>query len=485
MSSSGVTGAVGVDRNSLMLFRRTTKFTMRKVEDMATDTSPDQGKRLPWAGKQVRPEHIEDELTFLWHLAADNMRISQNMNVRTSVLNLVICALDIASAYQASALLRDLPNTHIARVTLVILDTGDSSPSEVTTWVTLRSFPVISDIMRHHFEQVTVLLSGAAIQSATTIIQPLLKPDLPIYLWWVNDLPSNTSIFQCLINISNRAIVDSSEFSLPEERIRTLSSLLQASPNCALSDLNWSRITPWRELVAQFFDVGEYRPYMVNIEKIEIEHAVPSSEHQSIENAFGTHTSSSEWGLPSAPTGGAWALRKCISEKDPSNPIRALLLAAWLKTRLGWHLSEENPQHYHESGAGRYFWHMTTRVPTSALVASLPAGNSLGEVGSETRGVIDIIIGPRVQAELPPGNICLIRLTSALDGKQAVFTIDRGDDDEHVITSVDVPDNPYLERVVNVAATHKETELLNDELEIMGHDHLYEQTLHEVSDLLA
>jgi glucose-6-phosphate dehydrogenase assembly protein OpcA len=422
---------------------------------MATDTSADQGKRLPWAGKQVRPEHIEDELTFLWHLAADNMRISQNMNVRTSVLNLVICALDIASAYKASALLRDLPNTHIARVTLVILDTDEKSPSEVTTWVTLRSFPIISDIMRHHFEQVTVLLSGAAIQSATTIIQPLLKPDLPIYLWWVNDLPSDTSIFQRLINVSNRAIVDSSEFSLPEERMHTLSSLLQASPKCALSDLNWSRITPWRELVAQFFDVSEYRPYMVNIEKIEIEHAVPSSKHQS------------------------------IAEKNSCNPIRALLLAAWLKTRLGWQLSEENPQHDHESGTGRYFWHMTTRVPTSALVESLPAGNSLGEVGSETRGVIDIMIGPRVQAELPPGNICLIRLTSALDGKQAVFTIDRGDDDEHVITSVDVPDNPYLERVVNVAATHKETELLNDELEIMGHDHLYEQTLHEVSDLLA
>jgi glucose-6-phosphate dehydrogenase assembly protein OpcA len=422
---------------------------------MATDTSPDQGKRLPWAGKQVRPEHIEDELTFLWHLAADNMRISQNMNVRTSVLNLVICALDIASAYQASALLRDLPNTHIARVTIVILDTGDSSPSQVTTWVTLRSFPIISDIMRHHFEQVTVLLSGAAIQSAPTIIQPLLKPDLPIYLWWVNDLPSNTSLFQRLIDISNRAIVDSSEFLLPEERIRMLSSLLQASSNCALRDLNWSRITPWRELVAQFFDVGEYRPYMVHIEKIEIEHAVPSSEHQASE------------------------------EKVSSNPIRAFLLAAWLKTRLGWQLSEENPQHDHESRAGRYFWHMTTRVPTSALVAALPAGNALGEVGSETRGEIDILIGPRVQAELPPGNICLIRLTSVFDGKQAVFTIDRGDDDEHVITSVDIPDNPYLERVVNVAATHKETELLNDELEIMGHDYLYEQTLHEVSDLLA
>src|SRR5262249_21145150 len=157
-------------------------------------------------------------------------------------------------------------------VVLAILDTRDNLPSGATTWVTLRSFPVISDIMRHHFEQVTVLLSGAATQSAPTIIQPLLKPDLPTYLWWVSDLPSTCEIFQRLITISNRVIVDSTTFSLPEERIRTLSSVLQASPNCALSDFNWSRIAPWRELVAQFFDVAEYRPYMVNIEKIEIEH---------------------------------------------------------------------------------------------------------------------------------------------------------------------------------------------------------------------
>ncbi len=424
---------------------------------MARDTSPDQGKRLPWAGKKVRPEHIEDELTFLWHLAADNMRISQNMNVRTSVLNLVICALDIASAYKTSVLLRDLSNTHIARVTLVILDTRSNLPAEVTTWVTLRSFPIISDIMRHHFEQVTVLLSGAATQSITNIIPPLLKPDLPIYLWWVSSLPGNNSIFHRLINISDRVIIDSSEFSSPEDDICALSSLLQTSPNCALSDLNWSRITPWRELVAQFFDVAEYRPYMVNIDKIEIEHAVAPSDGQQ----------SSE-------------------EKNSSpNPIRALLLAAWLKTRLGWQLSEDKIQNYHDARTGTYFWHMTKRVPTATLVGSLASGNSSGESGSEAKKGIDITIRPRVQAELHPGNICLIRLTTTLDGKQAVFTIDRGDDDEHVITSVEVPDNPLLQRVVNVAATHKETELLNDELEIMRHDQLYEETLHEVFGLLT
>ena len=452
MNSSGVMGVVGGVPNKFNVVSQNNAVQKEEGEQMAANTSPDQGKRLPWAGKLVRPEHIEDELTFLWHLAADNMRISQNMNVRTSVLNLVICALDIASAYKASALLRDLPNTHIARVTLVILDTRNKISSGATTWVTLRSFPIISDIMRHHFEQVTVLLSGAATQFAPTIIQPLLKPDLPVYLRWVSDLPSNSEIFQRLITISNRVIVDSSAFSLPEERIRTLSSLLQASPNCALSDFSWSRITPWRELVAQFCDVAEYRPYMVNIEKIEIEHAIPATEEKS-------------------PAG-----------QVSANPIPALLLAAWLKTRLGWQLSKGDLQRPPTSVVGTYCWHMTTRIPTCALVESLASGNSLGKAGNR---VIDIIIRPRMQAELHPGTICLIRLTSVLDGKQAIFTINRGDDDEHVITSVEVPNNPCPQRVVNIAATHKEVILLNDELEIMGHDHLYEQTLHEVFSLLG
>ena len=154
---------------------------------MAMDNSATPGIHLPWAGKKVNQAQVEGELSTLWHLASDNMRISQNMNVRTSVLNFVICAQDIESARKASAVLRDLSSTHIARVTLLILDTRSDAPSEVSTWITLRSFPIISDIMRHHFEQVTVSVSGAAIRYVDNIVQSTLKPDLPVYLWWLND----------------------------------------------------------------------------------------------------------------------------------------------------------------------------------------------------------------------------------------------------------------------------------------------------------
>ncbi len=89
---------------------------------MTNGTPGSPGIRLPWAGKPVRIDSLDEELAVLWKISADNMRSGQNTNVRMSVLNLVICAPDIESAKRASALLRELSNTHIARVSVLILD---------------------------------------------------------------------------------------------------------------------------------------------------------------------------------------------------------------------------------------------------------------------------------------------------------------------------------------------------------------------------
>jgi glucose-6-phosphate dehydrogenase assembly protein OpcA len=423
---------------------------------MATNKFAKPSNNLPWAGKTVHPDQVEQELMSLWHLAADNMRISQNMNVRTSVLNFVICALGTESARRASTLLRDLLSTHIARVTLVIFDTDPELPSEVRTWVTLRSFHIISDVMRHPFEQITVTLSGNAVHSAANIIQSLLKPDLPVYLWWVDDLPTDTSIFARLISSSNRVIIDSNDFTSPEERIQTLSEILQEAPDCALSDLNWGRISPWRELIAQFFDVADYRPYLVNVDFIEIEYAVLPQTGDT--NQTGTRT--------------------------PPNPIRALLLAAWLQTRLGWQQSEDDFADIHDTQTGTYSWHMTKRHASSAISRPLIASQT-GDLAMGTKGSIDITIRPRSQAELHPGNICLIRLTSETSDTPAIFTLDRSDDDDHVTTSVQIPGSNRPQSTVNIAATYRENIMLSDELEIIGRDHLYEQTLHGVFSLLT
>jgi len=421
---------------------------------MAMDNSANPELKLPWAGKKVRQEEVENELTSFWHRAADNMRISQNMNVRTSVLNFVICALDVESAYKASMLLRDLSSTLIARVTLIILDTRSNAPSDTTTWVTLRSFPIISDIMRHHFEQITVAISGTAVHYTANIVQGLLKPDLPVYLWWLNNPPEDESILQRLTQISSRVIVDSRDFSQPEEQIRTLSELLQESPDCALSDLNWEHITAWRELIAQFFDIADYRPYLLNADHIAIEYTVPPPPE-------GTQTIS--------------------VAHVAKNPIGALLVGAWLKTRLGWRLSDGGDQKYHDAESGGYTWQMHTRDITRLL--SQPLLLNVQETAAQ--GSIHISVQPKIQAESRPGTLCMIRITGEINGERATFIVKRSEDDSHVSTAVEIAGATRLQRTVNIAATYKESNLLHHELEIMGRDHLYEETLHEVFALLA
>ena len=420
---------------------------------MTNDTTHDPGIHLPWAGKTVRMEEIEVVLTSLWKMSADNLRVGANVSVRTSILNLVICTPDIETARRASRILRELSSTHLARVTILILDSKEHTPSAIKAWVTLRCFSMASDLMRHCFEQATLLASGTAVRSVANIIQPLLKPDLPIYLWWLGDPPERDDpTFKSLVDISSRMIVDSTSFFKPEKDIGTLSTLFQTAPECSLSDLNWGRITPWRQLIIQFFDVQEYRSYLAGVTSIEIEHSV-------------------------APL--AMQMRTELGDVSP-NPTRALLLAGWLKERLGLSLVADTENYYWDTDSGTYSWSMarsvnarTTRSLTSTRVKTTAAGN-----------IVSISIRPRVHAEMRPGSICLVRLISNRENKQATFTINLDDEMKLLMTSVDLSE-AASRRSVSLATVHNESQLLHDELEILGHDYLFEQTLMEVTEMLG
>ncbi|MDQ2716931.1 MAG: glucose-6-phosphate dehydrogenase assembly protein OpcA [Chloroflexota bacterium] len=401
---------------------------------MTEDTNKALGIRSPWAGKAVRLEQLDEEITFLWKISADNMRVSQNIGVRTSVLNLVVCVPTIQSAERASAVLRELASTQVARVIILIFDHTANTANPVSTWITLRSFPVISDITRHTFEQITVLLNNSASHYAANIIQPLLKPDLPIYLWWIGDPPVESTAFNRLATSSDRVIVDSATFLYPEQGICILTDLLRSSPHCALSDLNWGRLTPLRQLVAQFFDATEYRPYLDGIHSIEIEHTV----------AF--------LGTP------AYTAHGVIS----SEPMCALLLAGWLKERLGWKFAANTGLNQVDTTSGTYHWHM------------LCPDNQAAQID----------IRPQVEPHMPPGSIYLLRLTSRVNQEQAQFVIDRESGPDHAQTSVSLKEDTGPQRVVRLTDQHRESTLLHAELQITGHDYLFEETLQEMAALL-
>jgi len=255
--------------------------------------------------------------------------------------------------------------------------------------------------------------------------------------------------------MSTRVVVDSHTFFQAEEGIRLLSSYIQQEATSAISDLNWGRVTPWRELVAQFFDVAEYRPYLAGVHLIEIEHAI-------------------------TPEGGH--IRTEQGDVSP-DPIEALLLAGWLKTVLNWQLTNDLSNNLTDAATGTYRWHVARPTGILPLPASGSSSGSTGRLRTHEDGSISI--RPRTQSILRPGNICLVRLVSDIGHKRAIFSLNRGDDNELVFTSVELPEGTKSQRTVQIPTGTNPIELLHDELEIMGRDHLYEDTLHEVTRLLA
>jgi hypothetical protein len=404
---------------------------------MANDTAGNPVIHLPWAGKRVRIEEVDTALSMLWKMSVDNMRTGANLNVRTSVLNLVICAPDIESAQYASKLLRDLSSTHLARATIIILDQRANAPDTLDSWVTLRCFSMISDLMRHCFEQSTILASGRAVRALSSTLPGVLKAHLPVYLWWIGDTRGvDDRIFCDIAELCQRVIVDSGTFFQPELDIQSLASYCKNASNVALSDLNWGRLTPWQQLVAQFFDVPEYLPFLAGIERIEIEHAAaPLASTSSTGNG----------------------------EVSP-NPTSALLLAGWLKGRLNLALEAASELNMRDPATGTYQWQL-----------NLPSG--------EDPAVLQI--RPHIQADLRPGSIYLVRLTCNSENRRAIFTIKRDADTNYVLTSVESMQEARPIRTVNLPDRYNESELLGNELEIMKHDQFFEQALQELASLLG
>jgi glucose-6-phosphate dehydrogenase assembly protein OpcA len=101
-------------------------------------------------------------------------------------------------------------------------------------------------------EQVEITGSPESLADVVTVVRGLLVPDLPVILfcpsetlWW---LPQ----FGSLLPIAGKLIVDSCGMSEPTRVLPFLTGLPSGTKRKA--DLVWTRLTPWREAIAQIFD---------------------------------------------------------------------------------------------------------------------------------------------------------------------------------------------------------------------------------------
>jgi glucose-6-phosphate dehydrogenase assembly protein OpcA len=98
-------------------------------------------------------------------------------------------------------------------------------------------------------EAVVMRMQGRLALHAESVVMPLLAPDVPVVTWW-HGKPPDRIAYDPLGVVAERRVTDISQCSDPIAALRARADDFAPGD----TDLAWTRITPWRSLIAGAFD---------------------------------------------------------------------------------------------------------------------------------------------------------------------------------------------------------------------------------------
>ncbi|CAL2061700.1 MULTISPECIES: glucose-6-phosphate dehydrogenase assembly protein OpcA [Streptomyces] len=173
------------------------------------------------------------------------------------VLTLVIVT-DEENAYDALKAANDASREHPSR-TLVVIKRISRTPRDRTSSRLDAEVRVGAEAGTG--ETVILRLYGEVSQHADSVVLPLLLPDAPVVVWWPVNAPLDPAK-DPLGALAQRRVTDT---YAAEEPVRELTARADAyTPGD--TDLSWTRITPWRSMLAAALDQVDCRVQAVEVE---------------------------------------------------------------------------------------------------------------------------------------------------------------------------------------------------------------------------
>lgn len=364
-----------------------------------------------WGGRAEGVSALERELARLRRSSGAQAKEQGVAVARASVLNLVVFATREAHARRAATTIDELAVRHPSRAIVIVAD-RDRAGREPELVMHCRVPNSGGEQVR--YEQILIRARGEADRRLASAVIPLLLPDLPVFLWWTETPPLDAPYFDDLLRLADRLIVDSADFARPGRTLPRLHAVARTGHGrYGVTDFNWTRITPWRDLVTQFFDVPAWRPFLDVITGIRVGFAVDADGRE-------------------------------------IHPSQALLLVGWLASRLGWTAVE--------------------------AMAPAEAGGLLFAMKRPDGQEIPVRVRPRFMRGLEEGDLSGLRIQSLDRGRFAEFVVKRSETTAQATALVTVGGRGMSERIVPLARPGV-SELLGEELTIARSDAIYEGAL--------
>ncbi|MFF9145200.1 glucose-6-phosphate dehydrogenase assembly protein OpcA [Streptomyces sp. NPDC014861] len=161
------------------------------------------------------------------------------------VLTLVIVT-DEENAYDALKAANEASREHPSR-TLVVIKRVSRSPRDRAN--TRLDAEVRLGADAGSGETVVLRLYGEVVDHAQSVVLPLLLPDAPVVVWWPVNAPTDPAN-DPLGALAQRRVTDTYAAEQPIQELTARADTYTPGD----TDLSWTRITPWRSMLAAALD---------------------------------------------------------------------------------------------------------------------------------------------------------------------------------------------------------------------------------------
>ena len=208
------------------------------------------------------------------HLPGDDQGV--RIRTRTSVLTLVVVAPRPEIIDRAMATVATLASRHPSRAVILSPTDPDGPPSFAAHIYASCQLPQkgSSEICT---EEILIKVGGELAQHLSSTVAPLLIHDLPVVLWWPDDVPFGRPDFTELADECDRLFVDSGQFR--GDGLGRLVGMADAvRSSLVVHDVSWMRLMLWRELMASCFDHPLLIRELKHLRAIRVDVARPGGE---------------------------------------------------------------------------------------------------------------------------------------------------------------------------------------------------------------
>lgn len=206
---------------------------------------------------------LEKELRDLWAQPEDPSAMPKS---RVCTMNLEIVAGSRALLDRYMPVVDEVTASIPSRVILAAIEPdgpGDEITGNATAVCSVEGGRNICS------ERITLFASGNACARSASAMEAFLVPEIPTALVWLGRVHTDDPVFEDLANDAHRIVVDSMYTSLAS-LLHVVQWARKQANAPEISDMAWTRLAPWQEMIARFFDGAETRHLASKITKISL-----------------------------------------------------------------------------------------------------------------------------------------------------------------------------------------------------------------------